>query len=91
MALVQKKEADNIDFSTIFYTSLLLATILYLILYIFSGAIANFYGKPELANVIKVLGFSLFFYAITSIQKAFFQPLFFCLREAAALPCLKVG
>ena len=71
MALVQKKDADNVDFSTIFYTSLLLATILYLVLYFFSGAIAEFYGRPELVPVIKVLGVSLFFYAITSIQKAF--------------------
>ena len=28
MALVQKKEADNVDFSTIFYTNLLLAMFL---------------------------------------------------------------
>lgn len=71
MALVQKKDADNVDFSTIFYTSLFLATLLYLLLYIFSGSIASFYGKPELVAVIRVLGVSLFFYAITSIQKAF--------------------
>lgn len=71
MALVQKKDADNVDFSTIFYTSLLLATILYLLLYIFSGSIAGFYGKSELIPVIRVLGISLFFYAISSIQKAF--------------------
>lgn len=71
MALVQKKDADNIDFSTIFFTSLLFATFLYILLFTFAGTIASFYEKPELVPVIRVLGISLFFYAITSIQKAF--------------------
>lgn len=71
MALIQKKDADNIDFSTIFYTSILLASFLYILLFVFAGAIADFYEKPELVPVIRVLGISLFFYAITSIQKAF--------------------
>lgn len=71
MALVQKKDADNVDFSTIFYTSFILASILYALLFSLSGAIAFFYDKPELVPVVRVLGISLFFYAITSIQKAF--------------------
>lgn len=71
MALVQKKDADNVDFSTIFYTSILLATLLYATLFAFAGPIANFYDKPELVPVVRVLGISLIFYAITSIQKAF--------------------
>ena len=33
-ALIQKKNTDNIDFSTILYVSLILATILYLILFL---------------------------------------------------------
>lgn len=71
MALVQKKEADNVDFSTIFYTNLLLAMFLYVLLFLSSGFIAQFYEKPELVYVIRVIGVSLFFYAISSIQKAF--------------------
>lgn len=71
MALVQKKDADNVDFSTIFFTSLLLATFLYILLFVFAGPISGFYEKPELVPVIRVLGISLFFYAISSIQKAF--------------------
>ena len=42
MALVQKKEADNVDFSTIFYTNLLLAMFLYVLLFLSSGFIAQF-------------------------------------------------
>lgn len=71
MALVQKKDADNVDFSTIFFTSLLFATFLYILLFVFAGSIAEFYEKPELVPVIRVLGISLFFYAMSSIQKAF--------------------
>ena len=45
MALVQKKDADNIDFSTIFYSSIILSLFLYFILFMSSGMIANFYSK----------------------------------------------
>ena len=34
-ALIQKKNADNLDFSTIFYASLILSLILYVILFLY--------------------------------------------------------
>lgn len=70
-ALIQKKNADNVDFSTIFYTSLAMAALLYTVLYCGATQIASFYDKDELVPVIRVLGISLFFYAINSVQKAF--------------------
>ena len=41
-ALVQKKDADNIDFSTVFYTNLIFCLVLYVILFIMSPFIARF-------------------------------------------------
>ena len=82
-ALIQKKDADKLDFSTIFYTSIILAFVLYVLLFFSAQFIAAFYNKPVLLPVVRVLGLSLFFYAINSVQKAYLSKklLFKKLRE----------
>lgn len=69
-ALIQKKNADDIDFSTIFYISLLIAGCLYILLCFSSPIIAHFFNQPQLVLVIKVLSLILFFGAINSVQVA---------------------
>ncbi len=91
MALIQKKNADNVDFSTVFYVSLALSGIVYLILYCAAPAIAKFYRSIELVSVVRVLSVSLFFYALNSIQRAYvsrrmlFRKMFICNLLAVAL------
>lgn len=70
-ALIQKREADETDFSSVFYLSLFIAFILYIIIYFSSPYIANFYGDPVLVQVLRVLSLTLFFGAINSIQNAY--------------------
>ena len=70
-ALVQKKDSDDVDFSTIFYISLVVAALLYLLLYFTAPGIAAFYDMPHLVPVIRVLGVNLFFYVFNSIQRAY--------------------
>lgn len=70
-ALIQKKNSDQLDFSTIFYTTLVVASLFYGILYLCSPYIAIFYKNETLEPVVKVLGISLFFYGANSIQKAY--------------------
>lgn len=70
-ALIQKKNADLLDFSTIFYSSIGVALVFYGILYFSAPSIAIFYNNEELTNVVKVLSLSIFFYAINSVQKAY--------------------
>lgn len=82
-ALIQKKEADNIDFSTIFLFSLGIACLLYALMFLCAPLIAYFYKQPELVPVIRVLSLSLPLYAFNSIQRAYvsknmlFQRLFY--------------
>ena len=70
-ALIQKKNSDDIDYSTIFYFSLFVSFVLYLLLFYSAPAIASFYRKVELCSVLRVLGLSLFFNAINSVQGAY--------------------
>lgn len=53
-ALIQKKDADDTDFSTILYCSLLVAVVIYIILFVSAPFIADFYNTPILCNVIRV-------------------------------------
>lgn len=70
-ALIQKKEADQLDFSTIFHTSIGVSFLLYCILFFSAPAISRFYNNEALTPVVRVLALTLFFYAINSVQKAF--------------------
>ncbi len=71
-ALVQKKNADNLDFSTVFYSCLILAGLLYAILFFCAPLIAKFYNnQAELIPVIRVLGLMLPLGAMSAIQEAY--------------------
>jgi hypothetical protein len=46
MALIQKKDAGNVDYSTIFFFNVFIDVLLYLVIFIFAGYIVNFHDKP---------------------------------------------
>lgn len=69
-SLIQKKDADDLDFSSILYCSLLLSIFIYIILFILSPYISVFYNQPQLENVTKVLGLTLLISAYNSVQQA---------------------
>lgn len=54
-ALIQKKDADNVDFSTVFYFNILTSVVIYLILFFSAPLIARFYDQPQLIPLIKVI------------------------------------
>lgn len=71
-ALIQKKNADNLDFSTVFYSCVALAVVLYTGLFFGAPVIARFYNNQiELIPVIRVLGLMLPLGALNSIQEAY--------------------
>lgn len=70
-ALIQKKDATQKDFSTIFWCNLLLSFILYVIVYFVSPLLAWFYEMPMLCPVLRVFSFRLPINAINSIQNAY--------------------
>lgn len=69
-ALIQKKDADEYDFSSILFMSLFVATILYVTIYFISPAIADFYKESQLILILRILAITLFFGAINSVQNA---------------------
>lgn len=69
-ALIQKKDANETDFSSVFYLSLFVASLLYLIIFFVAPLISEFYDTPQLISVLRVLSITLFFGAFNSIQNA---------------------
>lgn len=70
-ALIQKKDADAVDFSSVFFFNILMCTALYLLLFLIAPLIAKFFKLPELSPVIRVMGLTLIFSGINNVQKAF--------------------
>ena len=54
-ALIQKKEVDDLDYNSIFYFTAGLSVIIYLIIFFTAPLVANFYERPELVWMIRVL------------------------------------
>ena len=70
-ALVQKKEADDLDFSSVFYFNVALCCVLYLIMFFASPLIADFYNDSTLTPLIRVLSLTLVISGVKNIQYAY--------------------
>ncbi|MBQ9017274.1 lipopolysaccharide biosynthesis protein [Candidatus Saccharibacteria bacterium] len=70
-ALIQKKNADDIDFSTVFYTNIVFCAILYGAIFLFAPLIASFYNSPNLANLTRVLGLTVLVSGVKNVQQAY--------------------
>lgn len=70
-ALIQKKEVDELDFSTVFWANMMLCIILYCILYFLSPFIAIFYNNITLIYVLRVMGIAIIISGVKNIQQAF--------------------
>ena len=66
-ALVQKKDADPIDYSTVLYASLVISIVLYFGLFVSAPYIAAAYKQDMLIVVVRVMGLSLPIYAVKSV------------------------
>ena len=70
-ALIQKKNADKVDFSTIFYFNIVFSWGLYGIIYVAAPWVESFYNMPQLAGAMRVLALKLPISAIYSVQQAY--------------------
>lgn len=71
-ALVQKKNADNIDFSSVFYFSLFASFLLYVIFFMAAPLLA-YIGDQQLPALFRVLALRIPLGAINSVQHAYIQ------------------
>ena len=88
--LIQKKNLDEKDISTMLTASLTIALLLYVVLYFLAPWIANLYNLPEVLWPLRTLALILFLNAIFAVQTALlsrnmdFKSIF--IRTAIAVP-----
>jgi len=83
-ALIQKEKVDEADYSTVLVLALAIATVIYVLIFVLSPLVANFFGTELLSSVLRVLGLVVFLQAFASIRTAIvtrnmqFRVLFWC-------------
>lgn len=70
-ALIQKKNADDLDFSTVFYFNFIVCVLVYTGLFFAAPWVAEFYGRPELTPLMRVSGLLLIISGVKNIQQAY--------------------
>ena len=70
-ALIQKKDADDVDFSTVFYAQLVFCVIIYSLLFFAAPFIADFYQMPEMTAMVRVLSLTLVIAGVKNIQVSY--------------------
>lgn len=69
-SLIKKKDITDLDYSTVFIFNFVVAVGLYVLIYLFSPMIAEFYKEYELELLIKISSLNLIIRSLTLIQFA---------------------
>ncbi|MGN1014132.1 MAG: lipopolysaccharide biosynthesis protein [Butyricicoccus sp.] len=69
-ALIQKKNADQLDYSTVFYFNVALGVLLYLSMVAAAPAIAQFYDREYMTPYIRVMSLTLVLGGVNGVQTA---------------------
>ena len=70
-ALIQKKDADDLDFSTVFWFNLAMCMAIYALLFLAAPGIAKFYKMPGLIAPLRVIGLTLVVSGVKNVQMSY--------------------
>lgn len=70
VSLIQKKEVDEEDLSTIFYAGFVMSAILYSIIYFIAPFVASAFNQPLVCDIMRVSGLTFFISAFGTVQNA---------------------
>ncbi len=70
-ALIQKKDADDLDFSSVFFFNFVVCLILYIVMFIAAPFIAEFYNDSSLTSVVRVISLTIVISGVKGIQQAY--------------------
>ena len=67
-ALIRKKDIKDVDYNTRFITGMAISTLLYALLFVCAPIISDFFSRPELSELIRVVGLLMFANALSITQ-----------------------
>ena len=68
-ALIREKKVSQEDYSTVFYFNLVMASVMYIILFFSADAISSFFNEPQLVAILRVLALILIINSFGLIQR----------------------
>lgn len=68
-ALIQRKDRNALDYSTIFYFNLAASVACYILLFISAPIIARFYDEPQLISIVRVVGLNFVIGAFVAVPR----------------------
>lgn len=68
-ALINKRDADEVDYNTVFWTNVALGILVYLLLFFLAPAIASFFEQSSLISLIRITAISIVLVSFSSIQR----------------------
>ena len=69
-ALIQKSEADELDYSSVFFANLAMSIIIYVVFYMIAPSVAKFYKTPQLTEVMRVMSINIVVGAFSAVHNA---------------------
>lgn len=70
-SLIQKKDPDDLDFSSVFFFNVAFCLVLYMGLFFAAPLIAEYNDQPELTAIVRVLGLTVVVAGVKNVQQAY--------------------
>ena len=70
-ALIQKKDADDLDFSSVFYFNFVVCLALYAAMFVAAPCIAAFYNDASLTSIVRVISLTIVISGVKGIQQSY--------------------
>lgn len=70
-SLIQKKDTDELDYSTVFHFNIVFSLLLYVLLFLCAPLIGKFYDDSSLILLVRVLGVSVIISGANNVQRSY--------------------
>lgn len=70
-ALIQKKDSDQFDFSTVFFANVGMSVLIYLLFFFIAPYVAIFYDEPRLTELMRILSLTVIIGSFSAVHNAF--------------------
>lgn len=70
-ALIQNKDTDDLDYSTVFFFNVVLCCVLYAVAFFAAPLVSKFFDRPELTPIVRVLCLTIVFSGVKNVQQAY--------------------
>lgn len=70
-ALIQKKDTDDLDFSSVFYFNFIVCMVLYAVMFMAASFMADFYRDNSLIYMIRVISLTIVISVVKCIQQSY--------------------